>query len=354
MANMQKPLIAVVGSIDQERDYDPPLKEPKEGKETAQTLGAALAERGYRLIVYTAATGFLEEYAVRGFIESGKATRKSIVAVFPYRNETTFAEYQGNEALFDFRRDRSSHWEVSYYRSLRDVQGVVLIGGGRSTFITGLIAVAHRIPLVAVQYYGGQAAEVWKALEPGKDLPTQEAINDMAKRGTRETLDKWIDSLEAQRKKMRSESSNAIWGLPGFALILLIGWVISLPAGYLMLQNKNPDSAEIGAPWGSVYVFMLFLAPLLAGGSGATIRTLSGESDERDATTLVRGIAAAAIASILYVLAQLLGGASPHTFALLGFSVAFGFIAGLTSDAVFERIKSINVLKPDDILNRKP
>ncbi|MGE5762680.1 MAG: hypothetical protein ACM3ZF_01970 [Mycobacterium leprae] len=42
---------------------------------------------------------------------------------------------------------------------------MLLVGGGPATFITGLIAVAFEIPLVAVTAFGGSGQKVWQALD---------------------------------------------------------------------------------------------------------------------------------------------------------------------------------------------
>ena len=53
---------------------------------------------------------------------------------------------------------------MSYYRSLVEADGVLLVGGGRATFSTGLVALAFHIPALPVATFGGSAAKVWQAL----------------------------------------------------------------------------------------------------------------------------------------------------------------------------------------------
>jgi hypothetical protein len=48
--------------------------------------------------------------------------------------------------LFQFVNDPSPDWEVSFYRSLASVAGVLLIGGGRPTYIARLIALSLSTP----------------------------------------------------------------------------------------------------------------------------------------------------------------------------------------------------------------
>ena len=351
---MKPPLIAIVGSVDEARKIDPPLKNPVQARQAAEAMGRALAEKGHRILVYTAEAGFLETFVVKGYVASGKAQPNSIVARFPIGNESEFTEYAAHRALFDPQRDRTADWETSFYRSLRDVDGVVLIGGGRSTFITGLIAVALRIPLVAALAYGGKAEEVWKVLDSAQDLPTTAAINAMAKPGT-DVVGEWVDSLEAQRRT-RQRQSVVRQRLATVAAILLVGWVTALPAGFIMLKSKTAKG-ELPWPLDLVFIALLFISPLLAGSSGATIRALLPGQEVMSAGSSVLGAAAGAIASLLYVGAQLLSsgasGGSPENFPLLLFAIGFGFIAGFTFDSVFKKLESANALAPDELLKKK-
>jgi hypothetical protein len=352
---MSLPLIAIVGSLDDSRVFEPPLKNPTQARQAAEAVGAALAEKANRILVYTAAAGFLEAFVVRGYVASGKAKPKSIVARFPIGDETQFAEYAANDVLFEMQRDRNKDWETSYYRSLRDVDGVVLIGGGRSTLITGLIAMTLRIPVVAAQAYGGKAEEVWKLLDPNQDLPTGSEINTMAEPGTLAVARKWVDSLEAQRRAKQRQSSSSR-KIAGLAAILLLGWVVTLPIGFILLKSKT-QKGELPWPLDVIFIVLLFIAPLIAGCSGATIRALLPGQEGITAGSSVLGAAAGAIASLLYVGAQLLSsgasGGSPNNFPLLLFGVGFGFIAGFTFDSVFKKLESVNALEPDALLKKK-
>jgi hypothetical protein len=41
---------------------------------------------------------------------------------------------------------------------------VLLVAGGKSTLIAGQIAVARRLPIMAVDEFGGAATEIWRQL----------------------------------------------------------------------------------------------------------------------------------------------------------------------------------------------
>lgn len=348
---MSLPLIGIVGSVDEKRAVELGLKNPVQAQQAAEAVGAALAEKGCRILVYTAEAGFIETFVVKGYVASGKAKPKSIVARFPLGNDTEFADYRANTALFDLQRDRNADWETSYFRSLRDVDGVVLMGGGRSTFVTGLIAVTLRIPLVAVQAYGGKSEEVWKVLDPAQDLPGREEINSMAKPGTPDVAREWVESLISQHRALQRLSS-ARSKITAIAALLLVAWVAILPVGYVMLKSADPNK-NLLPPKDMIFITLLFVGPLIAGASGATVRGLLPGNEEMKVGTSVLGAAAGAIASLLYVGAQLLAGNSPNNFALLLFSIGFGFIAGFTFDTVFKKLESADALSPDDLLKKK-
>ena len=63
---MADPLIAIVGDVSPGRTFEPATKDPPKAKKAAQELGAELARRGARLLVYGGP--FLEAEVVRGFV----------------------------------------------------------------------------------------------------------------------------------------------------------------------------------------------------------------------------------------------------------------------------------------------
>lgn len=354
---MKNRVIAIVGSAAESRTYDPPMQDPVETQKTAERLGGALAKAGYDLIVYSAAPGLIERDVVKGFVASEKATPKSIIVFAPLGSAkaTAFPEREKHEGLFDIRQDNSAGWEVSFFRSLGHADAVILIGGGQSTLITGILALTYRIPLLAISAYGGSAARVWGSLVAGRDLPTQEHIHAMAERGTPEVIKKWIESLEAQFAGKAGElrRQSRTWQ-SAVALIVLVLWVSALPLGFLLVPSANGGTMPPGDWHRTVFIFLLFLSPLLSGASGATVRTLLPSAGAPPTLrTTVLGVAAGALASILYVLGQLVGNPSPYNFVVLVFSVAFGFIAGFTFDSVFKKLESVQALKTDVLTLQK-
>lgn len=115
-------------------------------------------------------------------------------------------------------------------------------------------------------------------------------------------------------------------------------------------------------------MWMLFIAPLLAGGSGAIIRPmvdrLRGSRVVPSAVlaTLVLGFVAGGISGVLFVTAQLAGAPDLATATDLAgyaqrsipFAVGVGFVAGLTSDAVFSKLLGLEVVQATELTSAPP
>ena len=118
---------------------------------------------------------------MKGYAAS-QVAKPAIQVRYPVHGEKpSFPEQQTQAQLFDWRPDHSPDWEVSFYHSLNDVDGVLLLGGGTSTLVSGLVAMGHRIAILALAAFGGASAKVWQALRPGRDLPSADEISLMAR-----------------------------------------------------------------------------------------------------------------------------------------------------------------------------
>ena len=127
----------------------------------------------------------------------------------------------------------------------------------------------------------------------------------------------------------------------------------------------------IPAIWGMnrIEVWMLFIAPLLAGGSGATLRPMVDRlrgiptiSSTVLATTVL-GLVAGGIAGVLFITAQLTGdpnlasnpiGIVAYASRSIPFAIGVGFIAGLTSDNIFTKLLGVDVLRTSGIGQKSP
>jgi hypothetical protein len=255
----------------------------------------------------------------------------------------TFPQYDA--ALFDVAVDPSDGWEVSFYRSLFAVDGVLLIGGGQSTLVAGLIALSTRTPLVAVSTFGGRAHDVWKTLGASRNDVTDEHYKAMRRGWSAGAEIKLVAALIEQqelraareareRQATRNQTRRRTVALVIGALVLLAS-LAAIPIVY----GVEPGS--------TLSIATLLVAPPLAGLSGAIMRNALDDGTDWLKTSIL-GLSAGVIASLLFVASQL--ATSPDALSekgvrtLVVFVLIGGFIAGVTFDAVFAKLRDQDVV----------
>jgi hypothetical protein len=339
--------VVVVGSAVPRREYDPPLRDADAALRAAEQLGHELARHGCSIVVHSGDAAFIEGAVVRGYVASGLARPRSVQVRPRYgrTDDLDFPELASHREVFDSMPEATTDWEVTYYRSLLSADGVVVIGGGRSTFVAGLLALSRRSALVAVAGFGGAAEKVWQRFTNEPNWASKEDLARMA--------EPWRDGLaadlvrtlvgqcrraEEEQKRDHDASRRATRKLTAglvFGAVLLFCALAAIPLSY----RVSPGTA------GSVA--LLVGAPLLAATCGAVVRgALDGRSDW--IRTAVLGAAAGAMTFLLFVAAQLTavpdllntgGGVSR----LLYFVIPLAFVAGLTFDAVYQRLRAQDV-----------
>jgi len=339
---MLGPLIAIVGDVNPTRTFDPPMNDPAKAKRAAEELGAELAQRGARLLVYGGP--FLETDVVRGFV-AGKPSKDHVIVKCYSEDQKPplFVEEATHTRLFEPQAVKGAEWEIAFYRSITRADGLIIIGGANATGIVGQVAIGSRMPILALAEFGGAAKKVWNTLSAGEDLPNRDDINLMAKPWTDGSATACVDALLAQHQRRRlAEGAPS----PVFSIVAAVLFLAAL--------------AIVPLVWGqnAFAVWMLFLAPLLAGGAGAAIRPmidrLRGAQGVAPAVlaTVVLGLVAGGIAGVLFVTAQLtadpqlIAGTNVVSYAqrTIPFAVGIGFVAGLTSDAVFGNLLGQDVV----------
>lgn len=343
--------IAIVGGAQPGRNdpahpfrYDPPV-DVEAAREIARQIGAALARSGHGLIVYDAR--FIEAEVVSAYVAAGpKAAEEGapIVVRQPIgAGVEAFAEERTNPTLFERVADSSGRWEVAFYRSLADADGVVLIGGGNSTNVAGQVAIGARVPVLALMRSGGAAEMVWKTIAPGVDLPTANEHARMADVADEKAGTAWTDALKKQRRRRFAVESGPILRHAISASVLFV-LAMAFGLGSHLWPGLPPACAKA----------MLFTSTLLAGVAGAAIRMVyerrygSGPLVPPSiAITVALGLMAGALSGLLYLFSQpgsvsLEGDPGLRLVALM---VVIATIGGMTAEAVLRKLLGIDVAR---------
>ena len=370
---MADSLVAIVGSVDTQRnDYDPALRNMDVAKQACEELGRELAKSGYRIVVYSSAPAFIEADIVRGYIASNQAIPKSIEIRYPQSigqgNPPSFPEQQTHSSIFDERPDTHPHWQVSFYASLKDASGVLLLGGAGSALIAGVVAQSYRIPLISIATFGGSAQNVW-ALSLG-NLVTEEERSIMGSPTWRaDSAEKLIKALGDQRQRLLAEEVR-IRQAQQLEQKALRNRAIAAGALVLSAVMLTILGTFRAAPSPTLFGLFFFGTPLLAGASGGVarnlfdyLRGLPNQSLHATSVAAVLGMMAGLIAAVLFVIAQWasnpavkdLGEALPPGLNLLvPFELVIGFIAGLTLEMVFTKLQGTDVVNVGAVTIKGP
>ena len=357
-------MIAVIGSAQAERAQELRIKAIELARSAGVELGRALAKKGCDIVVYDGHEGFLEVDVVRGYAEVQEAPRDSIqVRYSKEREQPSFEQEAARAELFWFRPDTSADWKRSFYLSLSEVDGIILLGGGQSTLIAGLVATGNRKAIVTCGYFGGAAHQIWGTLSPSERLK-QEEIYLMAQPWKSGLADKLVEVLvaqiaraederraiesavEARIAQARTEERKSLAGVRTHAITGALTFIGAL-ATWVFSRFPNLEA------W--TYMSLLLGSALLAGIAGAMVRVLmeafgtGARNQQPFILTAVAGLISGGISGVLFTIAPLLatGTSANITDAqirtLVPFVMSIGFIGGLTLDAVFKRLRDVNV-----------
>ena len=337
-----RPLIAVIGSVDAQRGFDPPLRDPDAAAGACRELGHELARASCDLAVFSSKPGYAEFHVVQGYAaEDVAGSAGTVVAHIPRHREADLVLPAGSSVNVRTVRDTGTEWEVSFYRALLDCDGAVLVGGGKSTRIAGILAMALRVPLLPVAAFGGGANQVWVNLDKVRNDTDDADIALLGEDWKPDSAARLVQCLLRQRERReareRGESRRArrtarSSGLGTAAAVALLALALS---ALIIAGNPAPAAARGMA--------LLVFGPMFAAMSGAIIRS-SFEDAARWPRAAARGLGAGALCVLLYVATELL--AVPGLMnnldvrRLLFFVLPLGFAAGFTFDLVFDRLRA--------------
>src|ERR1043166_7699756 len=353
---MGQPLIAIIGGIDKTRNQ-------QAAREAAEELGGELAKRGCRILVYGSEPDFLETYVVKGYLGSGaKIATGAIEVRYPENITGLFdGEKAGDERFI--RIPLGSQWETTFYPSLGAADGMLLMGGGYTTNISGLIGAGFRMPIVALSVFGGSAGNVRDHLLQERQHPAApDDLNLMGRPWNSESATNCVESLLNQKKRRELEAqakqaqASEVERKRKLALLAILGSVAFL-AVLIGLAAAWPDDKV-----SRTFLWMLFGIPAVAGLSGALIRVVYDSTRQNEApveilpatSTIALGFWAGGVAGALFVAAQIVAlnaldkGQATRLFP---FAVLIGLLTGLTLDKVFPRLIKAEVPLQTGILD---
>jgi hypothetical protein len=294
-------------------------------------------------------------------VQSGTAAPGSIEVRFPDGAEAaTFPECETHAAAFRFQPDTSQDWEVSFYRSLNDVDGLLLLGGGRSTLIGGLVALGIGLPTVAVATFGGNARKVWSQMGRESELVDEADHAAMAPPAWEDTsARRMVASLltqlrrQAELRATRREAEAAEARRRVRDAVLVIGLFVAVMAAVTLgLRGFEPGSLAMYA--------VVLMTPLLAGAAGATAKTVFETDPDRGATVMAAlGLVAGGISALLFLLSQLAAtpdlldatnpNAADRSRNLTLFGAGIGFVAGFTFESVYRKLAGVDVVRSETV-----
>lgn len=367
---MGGPLISVVGSFNPAREDELGLKNLAVATKASEDLGRELARQGFSIVVYSSLPHTLEVDVVRGYLSHKDTEPASIQVLYSQKSgQPSFPEEKGNEEKFDFRPDFNVDWEFSFYQSLGQIDGMVILGGGPSALIAGVVAIGHRKPLLPCAAFGASGDKIWRAIRvqsyPLKDeeyalmgrsnwspelaaklvglLARQKNEFARLEEVLRENEEKRV---EQRRLQELQENATINWHAVISALLF------AAAAFTWPLASLIPTKGWLGA------LCIVLFTPMLAGASGATIRVVldwaTGVTRTFALSTynqyiLLRyaalGIVAGGLAGVSFVLAQIFASdIKPDDMAralskLVPFLVIIGFAAGLTAEVVLSNLR---------------
>jgi hypothetical protein len=354
--------IAIIGSADPKRVTELDLKYVELAKEAGEYLGQALASHGCHIIVYDNREHFLEADVVRGYASVKNVSPQSIEICFPQRGvRPSFTEETENSSLFKPVAKIGDNWKMAFYRSLSEADGAIVLGGGISTLISGISLIGFNKPVIACAAFGGSGQRLWEVLT-AQPYVIQEEIQVMAEEkwslATAERLVKILIDQDGRIKKKKEEEiqniisehvkdKNNIDRHALISVILLVVGALAWPLAWGVDQ--------VNLFW---LIILLIGTSLLAGAAGATIRvvfdrTQGVENTERPiGWNIALGLTGGVVSAMLFILAQLVATPSDmnnvaqiaQVKRLVPFATIIGFIAGLTLEVVFLRLRETSIV----------
>jgi hypothetical protein len=198
------PTIAVLGRTSAYDRHDKPMPAAALCQQSLILLGRALADAGYRIMVYDSREDYAGVAVVRGYLESPRALERGIRVRRPLSLEQDpFPGASSHPRLFSDETVEKDQWEIAFVPSLAETDGVIAAGNGQYTLLGGLQAIGAHLPFLALAGYGGITVDLWEVLKGQRSrFASDDEIALMAARTpTAEWAQSCVEVLGAQRRR---------------------------------------------------------------------------------------------------------------------------------------------------------
>jgi hypothetical protein len=301
-------LIAIVGNVRSQAGDAQVLAAEQASKE----LGRQLAVAGHEIVVYSSNPVFAERHVVTGYVASQQAKPNSVHVKYTQGVEIDFPERQTHSVLFALHHDSTSDWEVSFYDSLSEVDGILLIGGGRSTLIAGMVGLGYDIAVIPVPIHGGFSYKVWALLKSRNIFLKPQEVDLLANPAWTPDhaatviglFQAHVDRANEKQAALQREALRLSAEMKRSAVLAVVLFLVV--AAMLLVSVTSEDLPRF------VFAAIIGVGSVLSGISGATIRTLADLNEDRALVskrpTYIRtclGIIAGLFAALLVAVPQL-------------------------------------------------
>lgn len=343
MENADIPFVAVIGGLWQ---FDP--TKATSAKSAGKAIGAELAKAGFGLVVYFSNDESLEPHVVSGYTAALADGAGAIRVRYAesQRGQVKFNEETARPEVFEHRLFPGQDWEAPFYRSLAEEEGVdavLLLGGATSTLIAGQIAVARRLPILAVDAFNGSAAKIWNQLAQASPEKNLHSWGTRSAAAFVEQLKKECAEVAARRKEARrrerafltitSQRQRTVYAAGAFVVLL---------AALYFGMVKTPVPSD--------YPLVMLLGLISAGATGALVRmVLGGPEENAPWRSLLLGSVAGLVVGLAYLIPQWVGapGVLAPRVELVSSNDKIQFVsavlvaisAGVGFDTVFSRLQ---------------